>query len=339
MTWKVNLAVFFCASLSTTAAVSEPQQVNAFNFARAETDFFFTNNFNKLGGLNKLVHDRVMVSIDKQAVVRMNRDTLYSGSLHDLDAGPVTAILPATPDGRYQAIQVVSQDHYSPFVIYDGELTLTKENVGTRYVLLIVRTFADPNDPEDMAAAHAAQNAITIEQASDGAFELPEWDPVSQEAARKASAALQALGGTEDKIRMGTAEEVDQLAHLMANSTGWGLNPRADAIYYTVYPDQNNGETGYSLSLSNVPVDGFWSVTVYNAEGYLVENEFDAYSLNSATSVPDDKGLVTVQFGGCDGEVPNCLPIMDGWNYSLRLYRPRAEVQRGEWRPPEPKTR
>jgi hypothetical protein len=27
----------------------------------------------------------------------------------------------------------------------------------------------------------------------------------------------------------------------------------------------------------------------------------------------------------------NCLPIMDGWNYTVRLYRPRAEILDGSW--------
>jgi hypothetical protein len=31
---------------------------------------------------------------------------------------------------------------------------------------------------------------------------------------------------------------------------------------------------------------------------------------------------VAVQFGGCEGQQPNCLPIFPGWNYMVRLYRP-----------------
>jgi hypothetical protein len=46
-------------------------------------------------------------------------------------------------------------------------------------------------------------------------------------------------------------------------------------------------------------------------------------------------GSVTVQFGGCDGKIPNCLPIMKGWNYTVRLYRPRPEILSGKWKFPE----
>jgi hypothetical protein len=42
-----------------------------------------------------------------------------------------------------------------------------------------------------------------------------------------------------------------------------------------------------------------------------------------------------VQFGGCKPDTVNCLPIMPGWNYTVRLYRPRAEILNGSWKFPE----
>jgi len=84
-----------------------------------------------------------------------------------------------------------------------------------------------------------------------------------------------------------------------------------------------------------VPVDGFWSVTVYDAKGYLDANKLNSYSVNSVTAKKGTDGSVTVQFGGCDGLVPNCLPIMRGWNYTARLYRPRPEVVSGRWKFPQ----
>jgi len=87
--------------------------------------------------------------------------------------------------------------------------------------------------------------------------------------------------------------------------------------------------------VKDVPVDGFWSITVYNAKGYLEANPQKAYSLNNLTAKKSPDGSIEVQFGGCDGKVPNCLPIMQGWNYWVRLYRPRAEVLEGQWKFPE----
>jgi hypothetical protein len=49
----------------------------------------------------------------------------------------------------------------------------------------------------------------------------------------------------------------------------------------------------------------------------------------SAEKAPD--GSVAVQFGGCDGKIPNCLPVMKDWNYMVRLYRPCPEILEGTW--------
>jgi hypothetical protein len=43
---------------------------------------------------------------------------------------------------------------------------------------------------------------------------------------------------------------------------------------------------------------------------------------------------VTIQFGG-DESVPNCIPIMPGWNYVVRMYRPRKVILDGTWKFPE----
>jgi hypothetical protein len=84
-----------------------------------------------------------------------------------------------------------------------------------------------------------------------------------------------------------------------------------------------------------VPVDAFWSISVYNAEGHFQKNTFDAYALNNITAKKEADGTIPVQFGGCDGKIPNCLPIMSGWNYIVRLYRPRAQILDGTWKFPE----
>lgn len=336
MNKKQITAALLMGAVWSGAAAAEPVAVTAFNFARAESDLYFSNVIAKNGGLGVLVHDREPADIDNQVIVRMNRDTLYSSGVYDLEAGPVTVQMPGNEDGRFQSLQVISQDHFTPFVIYEGTLELTPQNVGTRYVMLAFRTFVDPTRPQDVSATHAAQDAIQVTQAAKGSFEIPQWDSATQDQARRALAQLQALGGTVDKVRMGTADAVDPIAHLMATATGWGLNPPEAAIYQTVYPAQNDGQTVHELVLSDVPVDGFWSVSVYNQDGFFEKNALGTYSLNSVTATPDDSGAATIRFGGCEAETVNCLPTPEGWNYSLRLYRPQESLQNGSWQIPAP---
>jgi hypothetical protein len=114
----------------------------------------------------------------------------------------------------------------------------------------------------------------------------------------------------------------------------WGGNPEKDAIYLNVTPSQNDGKTIYWLFVKDVPVDGFWSISVYNAEGYFQPNKENAYTLNNLTAKKDADGSIGIKFGGVAGSAPNHLPITPGWNYIVRLYRPRKEILDGTWKFP-----
>ena len=133
----------------------------------------------------------------------------------------------------------------------------------------------------------------------------------------------------------GGRDEVDPVRHLVGTAMAWGGNPERDAVYLNITPPQNDGKTVHRLTVEDVPVDAFWSISVYNAQGYFEKNSTNAYTLNNLTAEKNQDGSVTVQFGGCDGKSPNCLPITSGWNYIVRLYRPRAEILNGTWEFPE----
>jgi hypothetical protein len=313
---------------------NEPVRVTVDNFRRAESDMYFAR-FVKEGGFGRLKHDRELASIDNQTVVRLNRDTFYSFGVLDLDAAPVTVTLPDAGH-RYMALQVINQDHYAPFVFYaPGAYTLTKEKVGTRYVCLAIRTFVDPNTAADVTAVHALQDAIKVEQKSVGKFEAPDWDQVSLNKVREALLALAAANGGIDSRRMfGSKAEVDPVQHLIGTAAGWGGNPPTAALYAGVEPRLNDGKTAYRLTVEDVPVDGFWSVSVYNKAGFFEKNARNAYTVNNVTAKANADGSVTIHFGG-DETATNYLPIVPGWNYTVRMYRPRRALLEGTWKFPE----
>jgi hypothetical protein len=153
--------------------------------------------------------------------------------------------------------------------------------------------------------------------------------------------ALLVLAATlpDTKGMFGTKDQVDPVRRLIGSASAWGGNPEKEAVYLNVTPAKNDGKTVYKLSVGEVPVDGFWSVSLYNAEGYFHPNARNAYSVNNITAKKDADGGVTVQFGECFDGIPNCLPTTPGWNYLVRLYRPRAEILDGSWRFPEPQLR
>jgi hypothetical protein len=321
-------------AFATVAGAQAPQPVTVDNFVRAESDFYMGGILKDSGGrIGAFNHRRDVADIDHQTVIRLNRDTIYSSALFDLDAGPVTITLPDAAT-RFMSMQVISQDHYVPAVYYKpGSYTLTREMVGTRYAAVAIRTLVDPNDPTDVAKVHALQDAITVSQASPGRFEVPSWDPASQ---KKVRDALLVLSSTSSGFggAFGKQGEVDPVRRLMGAAAGWGGNPDRDATYLGETPAKNDGTTVHRMTVKDVPVDAFWSVSVYNEQGYYEKNPLNAYTINSITGQKAADGSTTIQFGGCDGKIPNCIPIVKGWNYTVRLYRPRAEILDGRWKFP-----
>jgi hypothetical protein len=315
-----------------SAATADTKPVTWETFVRAESDKYF-KSYADLGGFGKFYNIRKPTPIDEQKVIRMNRDTMYSFGIFDLTT-PVTISKPDTGD-RFQSMQVINQDEYTPMVVYKlGKYTLTQDKVGTRYVFVGFRTFVDSTNPADIKKANAIQDQIKVEQASAGKFEIPNWDQKSQDRLRDAINVL-AMTLKDSSKCFGTKEEVDPIAHLIGAAFGWGGNPAKDATYLNVVPEKNDGKTPYTLTVKDVPVDGFWSISLYNGKGFFVKNDYDAYSINNITGVKNKDGSFTIHFGG-DPKQPNYLPIMDGWNYIVRLYRPHKEILDAQWKFPTP---
>lgn len=304
-------------------------RVNVDNFVRAETDRMFTDLQRDAGGINILLHNRESASIDHQTVIRLNRDTLYSFAVVDLTAG-ATVTIPETGE-RYVSVMVVNQDHHVNAIFHDpGEHELTVERFGTPYVVVAVRTLADPTDPEDLRAAHEVQDGLAITAGSSQPYESPGYDSEGLDATRNALLTL-AAGLTAFDRMFGAAEDVDPVRHLIGTAAGWGGLPVKEATYIGVAPRLPLGS--YELTVRDVPVDGFWSISVYNAAGYFEANDAGSYSVNSVTATRNDDGSITVRFGDHDG-LPNAIPITEGWNYLVRLYRPRPEILDGTWQFP-----
>jgi hypothetical protein len=316
-----------CAQSHHVIKPSVPVTVD--NFVRAETDMYMGVTV-ALGAFGRFAHRREPMSIDKQSVARPNRDALYSSAVFDLDAGPVTITLPDA-GGRYMSLQVIDEDHYvCAFVYGAGRYMFSRESVGTRYAIMGVRTLVNPEDRQDLARAHVLQDAIGVNQRACGRFEVCNWDAASQTAIRDALVKL-SQSVPDARHMFGARGQVDPVRHLIGTASAWGGNPEREAMVRSVTPHRNDGATAYRLRVKDVPVDAFWSISVYNAEGYFEPNKDHVYAINSTTAARGADGSITIQFGKCDDAIPNCLPITCGWNYTVRLYRPRPEVVSGEW--------
>ncbi len=331
-TFSYSTLLLTAVSLFVPALVYAQTHVSPDNFNRAESDVNFKKKADD-GMFGKFGHNREPAPVDKQYVPRLNRDTLFSWAILDLSQ-PVTIVKPDTGK-RFQSMLVINEDHYIKLIAYDpGEYALTKEKMGSRYVQVAIRTLVDPNSPDDLNAAHAIQDKIVVRQSAPGTFEIPDWDPVSQ---KKVRDGLLLMGSTltDSKRMFGDVDQVDEVRHLIGTAGGYGGNPETEAIYLNVFPEKNDGNTAYVLNVPEVPVDGFWSVTVYNAEGYFRKNDANTYSFNNITAKKGSDGTVTIHFGG-DAKQSNYLPIVKGWNYTVRMYRPQESVLDGSWKFPKP---
>ena len=257
----------------------------------------------------------------------MNRDTLYSSVMLDLSE-PATVIMPET-GGRYQNLHVISQDHYSFAKIKPGRYELTKEVVGTRYAYLIIRTFFDANDPNDLKITNALQDALKVEGGGSGPLDIPDWNIEQMMTARDALNSLAKLGASNVGA-FGTKEEVNPIRHLIFAAAGWGGLPNKNTIADLGSVELNDG-TPHLLNVpKDVPVRAFWSVIVYDANGFIPENDLGVYSYNNVTAKPNPDGSIIIHFGGNPDRI-NYLPITPGWNYAIRMYEPGEEILNGSW--------
>uniref|UniRef100_A0A0G4GCA7 DUF1214 domain-containing protein n=1 Tax=Chromera velia CCMP2878 TaxID=1169474 RepID=A0A0G4GCA7_9ALVE len=323
--------LLFCA-ISLVAALAGDVPVTTDNFVRAETHRMMQAYVDK-GAFGGFTHIRLPTPLDEQNVIRMNRDTLYSAGIFDLST-PLTIEMPNSGN-RFMSLLVINEDHHTPVDVQygNGTVTLTEEKAGSRYVFVIIRTFVDPSSPQDLEEVHKLQDAVTVTQAAKGSWEVPQWNQEQLKDIRDAALSI-AKYVPDFGSGFGKKGEVNPVTHFLVTAFGWGGNPKEDATYVSITPPKDDGKTAYTLTLENVPVDGFWSVTVYNKDGFLEENEHDSYNVNNVTAQKGEDGRVVIHFGG-DPTKSNFIPITEGWNAVLRLYRPRAEVLDGSWTAPE----
>jgi hypothetical protein len=307
-------------------------EVNVDNYARAEVAAQVDRFLGFGAGVNDWTHIRTPTPLDRQTVIRMNRDTLYSVAVVDASAG-ITVTLPDA-GGRYLTVMVMDEDGYVVQVLHDAGIhQLSADEVGGGYAVLIARILVDPTVPEDVAGVNRLQDGLVVTAPSARSWTTGQYDEVSYRATKKPLLEL-GLGLHDSRRTFGAKSSVDPVRFLIGTAGGFGGLPEEEAYYAIRATHLPTGR--YVLRADDVPVDGFWSVSVYNRDGYFDENPYNSYSVNNVTAEQDDDGAVTVNFGPEADGSPNFLFVEDGWNYVARMYRPRASILDGTWSFPEP---
>ena len=302
-----------------------------------------------------------LVKAGEDSVVRMNNDTYYKMAFLALDNGPVVLGSSAPSEERFNSFQLMDERNanYRNIINPKGEYTFyygdkPEQIVGeaievpSSLSVVIVRVeVRDKNDAEDVAAAKAIFNGITItgEQPS----EFPQLDllgkypaDVADEANRRMDDAFTTVSFTQTIVGPGQepGRDVPYLNHAAGTKGGWGGPDPSHSAYETILLDKNGeemkGSNGtYTVTTEEPPVDAFWSITVYDTGrgGYLHPNDDDRYHINNTAAVPKDDGTVTFLFKQkCETADLNCLEVPAGrFDLTTRYYLPHKQIISGDW--------
>jgi hypothetical protein len=136
------------------------------------------------------------------------------------------------------------------------------------------------------------------------------------------------------------------LKRAIVAQVGLGANVPEDAIYPLNVGDESgkplDGANKYILHFAKgetPPANAFWSVTLYDSEGYQIANPLDRFALSSWMPFKyNGDGSLDLYF---QNETPgqdqqaNWLPAPKGpFNLTMRIYAPKSEALTGKWNPP-----
>ncbi len=322
--------LFLIVALLPGTAVYGATKVTPDTFIRAESDRMFSDIAKQASGVNKLFHFRHITPLDRQTVIRMNKDTLYSMGIVDTHKG-ATITFPEIPDGRYASIYLVDNDHYVPAVFYKpGIYKLPRD---TKYLGIGVRIqLFNPDDPEEIKLINQLQDQFVIKANSADPFPAFKWDKASLKALH-AQYEKEATGYSNWNGTQGPRGKVNEKTRHIAAAAVWGLFPEKDATYLNYSGEHDTGSC-WQASYPAPENKAFWSITVYGKDGFLKhENSI----VNSSNVKLNNDGTFTVYYGSralC-GKVANRLDVTPGWNFLMRIYRPGESVLDGSYKLPE----
>ena len=152
------------------------------------------------------------------------------------------------------------------------------------------------------------------------------------------------------KIPLGDYGQQYMVRYVVAQ-IGFGANRNDLAVYQNAIQDGqrkalNGANQSYTITFPAgqlPPVDAFWSITVYDEDGYLVANDLHRHALNSFNKLhtnPDGSLTLHLSHQAPTGAataapISNWLPIPAGpFEATVRLYGPKAPVLDGSWTMP-----
>jgi len=262
----------------------------------------FANDFVGRVGINTFHHFTTLAKKEDHWVVSPSLDHLYSIAVVDARKG-FTIVLPENIDNRFVSLHIQDENH--TFVAYEvaaGTYTYTAEQVDTDTVIVGIRMASDGSSENLEHIVNELQPQYKI-IANSAIEDVPS---VAQEGLLKVRDALMTeydkLPDTYGTVTYNIEDVTDweKLSYTLAGA--WGLSPEDTAMYPAYNLKDVQGGTCYQAQYPAVPVrledGGYFSITVYGPDKYLMADHDNIVSSNHAKTIFNKDGSFDVIFGG-----------------------------------------
>jgi hypothetical protein len=295
------------------------------NFQYAET-IRNAQNYIKLGADNKWVPFRKIAPIGKKApTVRMNLDTLYSVAVLDNPNGKITVTIPEGDVLR--TILVLDEQAYSLYYFQEaGEHEIISKSP---FIILIARLgVKDYQNPADIEYAHKLQDGLKVRGQGSKAFNPTKYDKASLEALTKELKKEFLTVGKGQVVQGQFKNDVDEYKRLMTSAAAFG--GMHDQINTYNNSPMMDPEKCYATTFIDPKVRDFFSFTMYDEEGYLIDGKTAENSYNMKANAD---GSYTVHFNCGEEAINNLDSGGHDYNYMVRTYGASTMVKTGKWNP------
>jgi len=276
-------------------------------------------------GPNKFRHEREGIKLDNQTIIRSNFDAIYSYAVYDVSGG-LKITVPSYD--LYHIVQVIDEKSVTIGVVYPGETKeFTKEDLSYGdHVYLFMRTQPRTYDEKGMEEMRKRQDAVVVEAGAANPYTSEVKYDI--ESFNKLRADLIKRAITEGVIEEGFIDDIKNIKtpqYQLINTAGWAGLPAKHAYYFVVLPGDEGAKNGEHSSVTFKKPDlqydrsGYWSITIYNEDGWVVDEPFN---MNSAKVKPNEDGTITLNFNG-GPDVINNIKAPKNWNALFRCYLPK----------------
>jgi hypothetical protein len=282
-------------------------------------------------GVNEFDHKRLLTPTDAQPVVRMNRDTFYSFSLVDVSEGAYVTLpeVPALPGGTYMSLEVVTEDHrVQPMKYGAGTYNLTTSKGDHVYALIRLDarfSVEEANKIQDkMSITAKSKKVFDTVQVNKESFHKIENGLKAQMPGLLKSNPIEATFGMFTAPTDASNELFAKKKYAIGSAIGWGGAQLVDNVYEVSgnYP----ADQCHQMTFEDPKNKAFWSVTVYNKQGFMFGELANA---SSNTAKVNKDGTYTVSYG-CGKDAINNIPTKNAsgvFNIAMRHYIPSDRVR------------